>query len=236
MRSSWNVSNVLSTMRRFSSSSAACLLLAARRPATRGGGESAASFKAARFRRCCATLYLHPLDQHLEQLARASGVGVRAYRYADDMLILARDRRLARRARRELRAALRGLRMRLNNRKTRACSVERRALNGSGCAWSVALRLGPNALSFHTSFPTDRVIKMLHRIREITAPPSSRVDADAFNLPRWIASLNTQLRDWRAAYLYAENAPVVFPRSRRARPRMRGRAVLTPSWAFAGEI
>jgi hypothetical protein len=51
---------------------------------------------------------------------------------------------------------------------------------------------------------------MLERVAEMTTPPSARIDPSAFNLGRWIVSVNDQLRDWRQAYLYADNAPEVF--------------------------
>ena len=51
---------------------------------------------------------------------------------------------------------------------------------------------------------------MLERIVEMTTPPSARIDASAFNLGRWIVSVNEQLRDWRQAYLYADNGAEVF--------------------------
>ena len=51
---------------------------------------------------------------------------------------------------------------------------------------------------------------MLERLSEMTAPPSSRLDADVFDLGRWIVSINEQLREWRQAYVFADNAPEVF--------------------------
>ena len=46
---------------------------------------------------------------------------------------------------------------------------------------------------------------MLDRLVEMTAPPSDKIDAAAFNLGKWIVSVNTQLRDWWQAYRYADN-------------------------------
>src|SRR5207247_5787992 len=43
-------------------------------------------------------LALHPLDAALAELARATGDGTAALRYADDLLLLGRDARLAERA------------------------------------------------------------------------------------------------------------------------------------------
>lgn len=51
---------------------------------------------------------------------------------------------------------------------------------------------------------------MAARLVEMTAPPSDKIDAAAFNLGKWIVSVNAQLRDWRQAYLYADNTADVF--------------------------
>ena len=51
---------------------------------------------------------------------------------------------------------------------------------------------------------------MLDRITEMTVPPSARIDAAAFDLGRWLASINDQLRDWWHTYMYADNASEVF--------------------------
>jgi hypothetical protein len=58
--------------------------------------------------------------------------------------------------------------------------------------------------------PDAKVEEMLARLSEMTEPPSDRIDASAFNLGRWIVSINEQLRDWRQAYLFADNAGEVF--------------------------
>jgi hypothetical protein len=67
-----------------------------------------------------------------------------------------------------------------------------------------------DCLSHGYVVPDAKVIDMLARLTEMTAPPSARVDGSAFNPARWIVSINEQLRDWRGAYLYADNAPEVF--------------------------
>jgi len=56
----------------------------------------------------------------------------------------------------------------------------------------------------------EKVLHMLRRIDEMTLAPSERIDASAFNLSRWLVSINAELRDWRQVYQYAENAPELF--------------------------
>lgn len=58
--------------------------------------------------------------------------------------------------------------------------------------------------------PAAKVARMIERIEEMTVPPSARIDPSAFDLGRWLASINEQLRDWRSAYMYAENAAKAF--------------------------
>src|SRR5207248_677608 len=60
-------------------------------------------------------LALHPLDQALADLAQASQHGVRALRYADDLLLLGRDVRLAERGLALTRHVLRRLQQRLRD-------------------------------------------------------------------------------------------------------------------------
>jgi len=58
--------------------------------------------------------------------------------------------------------------------------------------------------------PDTKIGDMLARLAEMTTPPSNKIDGSAFNPARWIVSINEQLRDWRQAYLFADNAPEVF--------------------------
>ena len=51
-------------------------------------------------------------------------------------------------------------------------------------------------LAFGYVVPDAKVGDMLARLTEMTAPPSDKIDAAAFNLGRWVVSVNTQLRDW----------------------------------------
>jgi hypothetical protein len=84
-----------------------------------------------------------------------------------------------------------------------------------GVAWlGVRLRLRPDPWTGRARagyvVPDNKVRDMLARIAEMTTPPSSRIDAAAFDLGRWIVSVNDQLRDWYQAYVFAENAGEVF--------------------------
>lgn len=154
-------------------------------------------------------LALHPLDEALAELGRASHNGVVALRYADDLLVLGRDAALARQAVACARQALGQLRQKL---KEPAAVVMPRE---QGVSWlGVELRVRPHrwngAVRFGYLIPDGKVQSMLERLTEMTTPPSARIDASAFNLGRWVVSINDQLRDWRQAYLYADNAPAVF--------------------------
>lgn len=154
-------------------------------------------------------LALQPLDLDLEELAAKTQGGIAALRYADDLLVLARDDRLARDAIACARQTLATLRQSLRTPIHLSRTVE------EGADWlGVHLQPRPHRLLGRVTFgyvvPEAKVQGMLERIVEMTTPPSNRIDASAFNLGRWIVSINTQLRDWRQAYLYADNAPQVF--------------------------
>jgi hypothetical protein len=58
--------------------------------------------------------------------------------------------------------------------------------------------------------PDEKVQRMLERVDEMTTLPSERINPDAFDLGRWLVSINEQLRDWHQAYQYADNAADVF--------------------------
>jgi group II intron reverse transcriptase/maturase len=153
--------------------------------------------------------YLDPLDQALAELGRRTGGGVRAFRYADDLLVVARNRLVAARAQACARQALRGLRQELSESKSLLGRVVQ------GVDWlGVRIEPQPNRwtgrLEFVYVVPDAKVFKMLERIDEMTVPPSARLDAGVFDLGRWLASLNEQLRDWWQAYMYADNAESVF--------------------------
>lgn len=153
-------------------------------------------------------LALHPLDQALHDFGQASQDGLRMLRYADDLLILARDVRLAERGIALTHQVLGRLQQRL---RSGAIAVSA----SQGVKW-LGVRLQPRAQQWlgYTTFgyiiPDAKVMQMLERLTEMTTPPSEKIDGSAFNLSRWIVSINDQLRDWRQAYVYADNAPEVF--------------------------
>jgi group II intron reverse transcriptase/maturase len=153
-------------------------------------------------------LYLHPLDEALAQLGRATQNGVQMLRYADDLLLLARDARLARQGLACIQQTLARLRQRLR-------STDAARPIQEGVTWlGLQLRPRPNRWTPKARFgyvvPDAKVVAMLERIKEMTAPPSERIDPTAFDLGRWIVSINDQLRDWHQAYVFADNAPEVF--------------------------
>lgn len=154
-------------------------------------------------------LALHALDTAMRDFAAANQGGLHMLRYADDLLLLARDQRLAARATREVRSHLAQLRQSLRNPNASACRVEQ------GVEWlGVVLRQRPYCWTGRATFgymiPDDKVLEMLSRLDEITTPPSSRISSSAFNPARWIVSINDQLREWRQSYLFADNAFDVF--------------------------
>ncbi len=154
-------------------------------------------------------LALHPLDEETRALGEATKNGVAVLRYADDLLVLARDARLAERAVLLCRRVLGRLQQELRTPVAAPRPIQ------EGVNW-LGVRLGPRLrfdlprTMFAYSVPDEKVQQMLARLTEITTPPSERIDPSAFNLARWIVSINTQLRDWRQVYQYADNAREVF--------------------------
>jgi hypothetical protein len=143
------------------------------------------------------------------RLGQATQNGVQALRYADDLLVLARDLRLARQAILFVQQTLGRLQQRLRDGFPQPCSIQ------DGVTWlGVRLQARPNRwtgkMRFGYFIPDDKVVSMLARVNEMTMPPSTRIDASAFNLGRWIVSVNEQLRDWHQAYVFADNAADVF--------------------------
>lgn len=154
-------------------------------------------------------LALHTLDVAMRDFATANQGGVQMLRYADDLLVLARDRRLAVRAIREIRSHLGTLRQQLRDANAVPRPIEQ------GVEWlGVVLRQRPYCWTGRSTFgymiPDAKVLEMLARLDEITTPPSSRISSSAFNPARWIVSINDQLREWRQAYLFADNSFDVF--------------------------
>jgi group II intron reverse transcriptase/maturase len=153
-------------------------------------------------------LALHPLDIAAARLGQETAGGVVMLRYADDLLILAREANLATRAV----ALLRGV---LNKQHQKFKPEPSSRTVKTGIEW-LGVVLRPRALvrqgstEFGYQVPEAKIQSMLRRLEEMTNPPSDKIDAAAFNLGRWIVSVNDQLRDWRAAYLFADNGPELF--------------------------
>ena len=153
--------------------------------------------------------YLDPLDRGLAELGHRSGGGVVSLRYADDLLILARTRRLARQAWRVARRVAGRSGQRLKAHKSLIGTAER------GVRW-LGVDLAPRRASFGPRreftyyVPDEKLDAMCQRIREMTEPPSARIDPTAFDLGRWLLSINDQLRDWWQAYMFADNGLAVF--------------------------
>ncbi len=154
-------------------------------------------------------LALHPLDQALHDFGQAAQDGLRLLRYADDLLLIGRDSKLTDRGIALTRQILQRMQQKLGSGSESAIPIER------GVNWlGVRIQPRPNAWLGYTTcgyvIPDEKVIQMLERLTEMTTPPNEKIDGSAFNLSRWIVSINEQLRDWRQAYLYADNAPDVF--------------------------
>lgn len=154
-------------------------------------------------------LYLDPLDQALRNLELTSQNSIRALRYADDLLLLARDRKLAAHAVASTSKLLAQQRQRLRDHRAAPCLVREGVdwlgvrLKARACRWS-------NQIAFGYVIPDAKVLDMLGRLTEMTIPPSDKIDASAFNPEGWIDSLNEQMRDWYHAYRFADNAAEVF--------------------------
>ena len=152
-------------------------------------------------------LALHPVDLALDRLGRDTQGGVAALRYADDLLILARDARLASRRGRgpggpAQRAAGTGRRS--------GTAAGRRGRRLAGHPPPAAPPRPARPVEFGHVVPESKLAGMLARLTEMTTPPSDKIDASAFNPARWIVSINDQLRDWRQVYCCADNAPDLF--------------------------
>lgn len=154
-------------------------------------------------------LYLHSLDRRLTTLGQDLGDRLHALRYADNILLLAGDARTGKQGVQAVRRHLAGLHQQLGERRPRLSPV------GGGIDW-LGVRLGPRPFpledrsTFGYVIPEAKVHAMLARVMEITTPPSDKIDAGVFNLEKWIVAINRQLRDWRGAYLFADNSAEVF--------------------------
>ena len=154
-------------------------------------------------------LFLNRLDESVAAWTRTSGRAVRLLRYADDLLLLAENAGTARAAGRVVRDAARDLKLTLRESKTELRPVR------EGFRWlGVCVRPRAGTWSGHVEYgydiPDDKAASMLAALDEMTRPPCDRIAADAMRLSRWLVSINDQLRQWREAYVFADNAPRVF--------------------------
>jgi RNA-directed DNA polymerase len=154
-------------------------------------------------------LALQPLDEALADAGRQRGGDVVLLRYADDLLLLGRDSRAAHQGLSVVQAALSRLRLALRNPVPLLRPVVE-GFNWLGVTVCPRASYGHGRMIFGYVIPTDRVTRMLERLDEMTVPPSERIEAGAFNLSRWVVSINAQLRDWHQAYRFADNALDVF--------------------------
>ena len=153
-------------------------------------------------------LYLHKLDVALSDLGQATDKGLIMLRYADDLLLLARDAKLAERGIALIRQVLKRSHQQLGT-NTIATPIQM-GINWLGVRLQPRPLMGQDRLTFGYVIPEPKVLDMLHRVNEMTEPPSDKIDTSAFNPARWIVSINHQLRDWRQVYLYADNSHEVF--------------------------
>lgn len=151
-------------------------------------------------------LFLHPVDQILNrEVGRRSGL---ALRYADDLCLAAPSRR-------ELHQLIAIVRRELKQRHLALRdSTARPAPMHMGVDW-LGVRIRSRKIPWMRSsvvrfeVPGDRVARMLDHLTEMTALPSERLAGDAFNLSRWIVSLNEQLRQWFEPIAFADNVAEV---------------------------
>ncbi|MCS7167133.1 MAG: reverse transcriptase domain-containing protein [Gemmatales bacterium] len=149
-------------------------------------------------------LALHRLDLTMRRLRNASQGGITYYRYADDVLILARSKDLAKQAFECASDVLAEQRQCFSARKPPIVSLF------DGVDWlGVRLRVTVNRWTKHLEsgyvIPDATVLEMIERLIEMTTPPSSKLSEQTFDLGQWILSLNAQLRGWYQSFQYADN-------------------------------
>jgi group II intron reverse transcriptase/maturase len=152
-------------------------------------------------------LYLHAADEALAALASRRDHEILALRYADDLLILARDQALAREAIRVASRVLARGRLRLRN------PAEPPRQLADGILWlGVVLRPRrsgrPGLTDFGYEIPGQKIASMFETVTELARVHRWRRSAD--ELGCWLAELNDKLRQWHAAYALADNAAVTF--------------------------
>ena len=154
-------------------------------------------------------LFLHPIDESLEALAQSTQQRVIGFRYADDLLLAGRDERSLHAAIRDLGSQIGRLKLRWRSLAGAIRPLEQ-GVDWLGVTLRRRTRPWDGKLVYRYEVPAKKVMHVLDTISEMTQVPSDRIGADAFNLSRWIVSLNDQLRQWREAYVFAENGSEVF--------------------------
>lgn len=149
-------------------------------------------------------LALHRLDLEMKAMRSATQGGIAYYRYADDLLILARSQELARKAFYCAQSVLRELKQEFGVKKPPIVSLL------DGVDWlGVRLRAKVNKWTGYLEsgyvVPDETVRDMLARLTEMTNPPSAKLSEQTFDLGQWILSLNQQLRGWYQTFQYADN-------------------------------
>ena len=124
---------------------------------------------------------MHPLDLAVSKLGNDNQGGVVCLRYADDLLLLARNVKLANKALDTVQQTLRKLYQNMRNTSVTATPAS------TGVPWlGVQLEQRPlpfnGQISFGYRVPNNKVQGMLERLVEMTSLPSEKIAADAFNL------------------------------------------------------
>jgi hypothetical protein len=134
----------------------------------------------------------------------ATQKGIAYFRYADDLLILARSEELAVKAFRSASAFLQSIGQRFKARKPEIALLTR-GVEWLGMRICVTVNPWTSKLQPGYYIPDACVAEMVQRLQEMTVPPSAKLSEQTFDLRQWIISINRQLQGWHNAYQYAEN-------------------------------
>lgn len=136
-----------------------------------------------------ANLYLHVLDSYWEQSCQALGEYVR---YADDFVIVCRERENAEEALRRVRRLLGKLGLRLHPTKTRVVEVREDGFDFLGFRFCKRVSIRSRKLAPYT-WPSQKSMKSVRsKIRELTRRREQRTP-----LAEVVAGLNRVIRGWR---------------------------------------
>lgn len=154
-------------------------------------------------------LALHPVDLAIAAHPDVASGECRVLRYADDLFVLARRPSSAARLRSFIQGRLSKQGQRLRDVRAAAAPLS------EGVDWlGVRIEARPSldgtgrAYGYHV--PCSKVRRCLEKLDALTAPPAEAVDPRAYRPDWWLRAINTQLRDWREAYQFADNAPEFF--------------------------